>query len=330
MSDLYPLKFNPIFKDKIWGGNKINTILNKEFKELPNCGESWEISAYAEDISIVSQGHLAGRKLDNLIKEFKGRLVGESVYNKFGNKFPLLVKFIDANADLSIQVHPSDEVALKRHNSFGKTEMWYIVQADDGAELSSGFNGPLTKEQYLENFNNGLLMDILNIEKVKANDVFFLPAGRVHHIGKGCLLTEIQQTSDLTYRIYDFDRTDDKGNKRELHTEESLEAIDFTYHEQVKSLYEDKINEIVNLVSCEYFTTNKLHFNQPVDIDHSNLDSFVIYVCMEGGLKLEYAHGAVEITKGETLLLPASINNITITPQGEFKMLESYIAQGEY
>ena len=326
MSDLYPLKFNPIFKDKIWGGNKINTILHKDFKPLPNCGESWEISAYAEDISIVSQGPLAGKRLDDLIREFKGQLLGESVYAKFGNKFPLLVKFIDANDDLSIQVHPNDEVALKRHNSFGKTEMWYIVQADDEAELSSGFNRPLTKEQYLENFNDGKLMDLLNIEKVKADDVFFLPAGRTHHIGKGCLLTEIQQTSDLTYRIYDFDRTDDHGNKRELHTEAALEAFDFTYHEQVKTNYKDKINEIVKLVSCEYFTTNKLHFDQAVDIDHSNLDSFVIYVCMEGGLKLEYDHGVVQLRKGETLLLPASINKITMTPIGEFKILESYIA----
>lgn len=326
MSDLYPLKFNPIFKEKIWGGNKINTILHKDFKSLPNCGESWEISAYAEDISIVSNGYLEGKRLDHLIQEFKEKLVGESIYNIFGDKFPLLVKFIDANADLSIQVHPGDEVALRRHNSFGKTEMWYIVQADDGAELSSGFNGPLTKEQYLENFNNGRLMDILNIEKVKADDVFFLPAGRVHHIGTGCLLTEIQQTSDLTYRIYDFDRTDDQGNKRELHTEDSLEAIDFTYHEQVKTLYKDKINEIVNLVTCEYFTTHKLHFNQPVDLDHSNLDSFVIYVCMEGALKLEYADGTVELTKGETLLLPASIDKITMIPKGEFNLLESYIS----
>ena len=326
MSSLYPLKFNPIFKDKIWGGNKINTILHKDFKPLPNCGESWEISAYAEDISVVSQGPLAGKRLDDLIREFKGQLLGENVYAKFGNKFPLLVKFIDANDDLSIQVHPNDEVAQKRHNSFGKTEMWYIVQADDGAELSSGFNRPLTREQYLENFNNGKLMDLLNIEKVKADDVFFLPAGRTHHIGKGCLLTEIQQTSDLTYRIYDFDRTDDKGDKRELHTEAALEAFDFTYHEQVKTNYKDKINEIVKLVSCEYFTTNKLHFDQAVDIDHSNLDSFVIYVCMEGGLKMEYDQGVVELRKGETLLLPASINKITMTPIGEFKMLESYIA----
>ena len=326
MSDLYPLKFNPIFKDKILGGNKINTILYKDFKPLPNCGESWEISAYADDISIVSQGQLAGKRLDYLIREFKGQLLGESVYAKFGNEFPLLVKFIDANDDLSIQVHPNDEVALKRHNSFGKTEMWYIVQADDGAELSSGFNRPLTREQYLENFNNGKLMDLLNIEKVKADDVFFLPAGRTHHIGKGCLLTEIQQTSDLTYRIYDFDRTDDKGDKRELHTEAALEAFDFTYHEHVKTNYKDKINEIVKLVSCEYFTTNKLHFDQAVDIDHSKLDSFVIYVCMEGGLKMEYDYGVVELMKGETLLLPASINKITMTPKGEFKMLESYIA----
>ncbi len=326
MSELYPLKFHPIFKDKIWGGNKIKTILDKDFKPLPNCGESWEISAHGDDISVVSQGHLEGEKLDSLIAEFKGKLVGESVYEKFGNKFPLLVKFIDANDDLSIQVHPGDEVAQKRHNSFGKTEMWYIIQADEGAELSSGFNGPLDKDEYLEKFNSGKLMDMLNIEKVKPDDVFFLPAGRVHHIGKGCLLTEIQQTSDLTYRIYDFDRTDNLGNKRELHTEESLEAIDFEYHEHAKAIYEDKKNELVKLVSCEYFTTNKMHYTQAVDLDYSDLDSFVIYVCMEGAFTFESKHGIIEMKKGESLLLPASIEKITLSPIGEFKLLESYIS----
>ncbi len=325
MSELYPLKFHPIFKDKIWGGNKIKTILDKDFAPLPNCGESWEISAHGDDISVVSHGSLEGRRLDDLITKYKGKLVGESVYNKFGNKFPLLVKFIDANDDLSIQVHPGDEVAQRRHNSFGKTEMWYIIQADEDAELSSGFKGPLDKDEYLEQFNSGKLMDLLNIEKVKPDDVFFLPAGRVHHIGKGCLLTEIQQTSDLTYRIYDFDRTDDQGNKRELHTKESLEAIDFEYHEHAKTIYEDKKNELVKLVSCDYFTTNKMHYTQAVDLDYSALDSFVIYVCMEGSLTLESKHGIIEMKKGESLLLPATIEKITLSPISEFKLLESYI-----
>ena len=326
MSELYPLKFKTIFKDKIWGGQKIHTVLNKDIGDLPNCGETWEISGVSGNISVVSEGDLKGIDLQSLLREYKGKLVGEKVYQKFGDEFPLLVKFIDANDDLSVQVHPDDALAAKRHNSFGKTEMWYVFQADENATLNSGFNRPLTKEQYLEYFDKGQLMDILNIVNVNADDVFFLPAGRVHYIGKGCLLAEIQQTSDITYRMYDFDRTDDHGNRRELHTEESLDAIDFTHHEQYRTLYDDKANEVVKLVSCQYFTTNKLHYNQLVERDHSQLDSFVIYVCMEGGLSMEYSGGKTNIQKGDAVLVPASIEKLTMRPQGEFKVLESFIA----
>ena len=326
MSELYPLKFKAIFKDKIWGGQKIKTVLNKDFGDLPNCGETWEISGVKGNISVVNEGPFKGENLQNLLKKYKDELVGISVYNKFGDEFPLLVKFIDANDDLSVQVHPNDELAMKRHKSFGKTEMWYIFQADEDATLNSGFNRPLTKEQYQEYFDKGELMDILNIEKVKNDDVYFLPAGRVHYIGKGCLLAEIQQTSDVTYRMYDFDRTDDAGNKRELHTAESLDAIDFSFYKNYRTEYEDKENEIIDLVSCEYFTTNKLYYNTPVVRDHSALDSFVIYVCMEGSLTLEFDNGIVDMQKGEGVLVPASISKLTLSPKGEFKLLESYIA----
>jgi mannose-6-phosphate isomerase len=326
MPELYPLKFKTIFKDKIWGGHKIKTLLNKDFGDLPNCGETWEISGVSGNVSVVKDGPLKGRDLQSLVKEYTGALVGKAIYDKFGDEFPLLVKFIDANDDLSVQVHPDDALAHKRHSSFGKTEMWYIFQADEHATLNSGFNRPLTREQYLEYFNQGKLMDILNIEKVQADDVFFLPAGRVHYIGKGCLLAEIQQTSDVTYRIYDFERTDDSGRKRDLHTDESLDAIDFTHHDRYKTEYEDKLNKIVPLVSCQYFTTNKLHYTIPVDRDYSALDSFVIYVCMEGGLTLKYNNHSMEIEKGDAVLVPAETGRITMSPKGEFKMLESYIA----
>ena len=325
MSELYPLKFKTIFKDKIWGGQKIKSVLNKDFGDLPNCGETWEISGVKGNISVVNQGDLQGENLQDLLKKYRGDLVGKSVYQQFGNEFPLLVKFIDANDDLSVQVHPNDELAMKRHGSFGKTEMWYIFQADEDATLNSGFNRPLTKERYLEFFEKGQLLEILNIDKVNSDDVYFLPAGRVHYIGKGCLLAEIQQTSDVTYRIYDFDRKDDDGNQRELHTEESLDAIDFAYHDNYKTNYTDKANEIVPLVSCEYFTTNKLHFTEKVERDHAALDSFVIYVCMEGKLIIEYEHGSLEVKKGEAILIPASISKLTLSPKMEFKLLESYI-----
>ena len=325
MAELYPLKFKTIFKDKIWGGQKIKTILGKDFGKLPNCGETWEISGVKGNISVVSEGSLEGKNLQDLLANYKEALVGASVYKKFGDEFPLLVKFIDANDDLSVQVHPDDELAMKRHNSFGKTEMWYIFQADNDATLNAGFNKPLTKDQYLEHFDKGELMDILNIDHVNSDDVYFLPAGRVHYIGKGCLLAEIQQTSDVTYRMYDFDRTDDAGNKRELHTEESLDAIDFSYHENYKTEYADQENAIVPLVSCQYFTTNKLHYTSEVVRDHSDRDSFVIYVCMEGALDMNYGDNTVSVKKGEAVLVPASIKKLTLSPKGEFKMLESYI-----
>ena len=213
---LYPLKFKTIYKEKIWGGHKINTHLNKDFSPLDNCGETWEISGVEGNISITENGNLSGKSLTELIKEYKSELVGNSVYEKFGNEFPLLIKFIDANADLSVQVHPNDELAEKRHGSKGKTEMWYIFQADENSSLISGFKRPLDKKVYQDHLASGSLDQILNREKVETGDVFFIPAGRVHTIGKGILLTEIQQTSDVTYRIYDFDRIDKNGNKREL------------------------------------------------------------------------------------------------------------------
>ena len=325
MEELYPLKFKTIFKDKIWGGHKIKTVLGKDFGDLPNCGETWEISGVEGNISVVKDGPLQGKDLKSLLETYQGQLVGKHNYEKHGNEFPLLVKFIDANDDLSIQVHPNDALARKRHQSNGKTEMWYVFQADDGAQLQAGFNRPLDKKAYLEYFNDGKLMDILNFEEVKANDVFFLPAGRVHSIGKGCLLAEIQQTSDVTYRIYDFDRTDANGNKRELHTEQALDAIDFTYHDEYKTKYQDQPNEPVTLVSCPYFTTNKLECDQPVTRDHSHRDSFVIYVCMDGALKMKYGKGTLDLQKGDVVLAPASTEKLTLTPVNQFKMLESYV-----
>jgi mannose-6-phosphate isomerase len=235
------------------------------------------------------------------------------------------VKFIDANEDLSIQVHPNDELAKKRHNSFGKTEMWYVIEADPGSTLIAGFNQELTEQLYLDKFNSGHLTDILNKEDVTAGDVFFLPAGRVHTIGKGLLIAEIQQTSDITYRIYDFDRVDDKGNKRELHTEEALAAIDYKHYPEYKTSYQPKKDETVKLVSCPYFTTNLLDFTHSTSKDYSTLDSFVIHVCVEGAYTVKYNGGAYDVKMGECILLPKSIDHVELETTGGFKILESYI-----
>ncbi|HEY8929734.1 MAG TPA: type I phosphomannose isomerase catalytic subunit [Mucilaginibacter sp.] len=325
MSALYPLKFKTIFKDKIWGGQKIKTYLHKDFGDLPNCGETWEISGVKSDVSVVADGALAGESLDQLLVKFKGELVGEKVYAHFGDIFPLLVKFIDANDDLSIQVHPNDELAKKRHNSFGKTEMWYVIESDPGSTLISGFNQEMTEQKYLDKFNSGHLMDVLNRETANAGDVFFLPAGRVHTIGKGLLICEIQQTSDITYRIYDFDRVDDKGHKRELHTEEALAAIDYKLYPEYKTKYQPEKNETVHLVTCPYFTTNVLDFNTDTTKDYSNLDSFVIYACLEGSLTLKAGDASYDIKMGDCILLPKVIDKVELTTVSGFKMLESYI-----
>lgn len=325
MQSLYPLKFQTIYKDKIWGGQKIKTYLNKDFGNLPNCGETWEISGVKTDVSVVADGPLKGERLDQLLEQYKGELVGEKVYKHFGNIFPLLVKFIDANDDLSIQVHPNDELAKKRHNSFGKTEMWYVVEADPGSTLISGFNKELTEQEYLDKFNSGHLMDVLNREDVKSGDVFFLPAGRVHTIGKGLLIAEIQQTSDITYRIYDFDRVDDKGHKRELHTEEALAAIDYHHYPEYKTKYHPKENETVKLVSCPYFTTNLMDFTESTEKDYSNLDSFVIYVCLEGEFSINHDGEFIPVKMGDCMLLPAGTKHVKLETASGFKILESYI-----
>ena len=323
---LYPLKFKTIYKDKIWGGNKIKTYLGKDFSPLPNCGETWEISGVKSDVSVVDGGALQGSSLADLLEQYKDELVGKKVYAKFGNIFPLLVKFIDANDWLSIQVHPDDELAKKRHNSFGKTEMWYIIESDPGSTLITGFNQQVDEKVYLEKLNSGHLDDILNKETANAGDVFFLPAGRVHTIGKGLLLAEIQQTSDITYRIYDFDRVDDKGNKRELHTEEALAAIDYTVYPDYKTQYTPQKNEDVHIVTCPYFTTNVMDFTHGTTKDYSNLDSFVIHVCVEGAYTINYAGESYAVKMGECILLPNTVNEIEITTKAGFKILESYIA----
>ena len=322
-SKLYPFKFNPILKDKIWGGEKLSKVLDKP-TDSKECGESWELSGVKGDISVVAEGELKDRSLTELIDIFKGDLLGEKVYSKFGSEFPLLIKFIDANEDLSIQVHPNDVMAKARHNSFGKTEMWYVVDAEPGATLISGFNKPTNREEYLEYFNGGRLVELLNKEKVVNDDVFFLPAGRVHTIGKGLLIAEIQQTSDITYRIYDFDRTDAQGNKRELHVDQALDAIDFTFYTEYKTLY-DKTAATTELVSCNYFTTNKLEGSKPIERNYTTIDSFVVLMCLKGEGVIEYEKGKMHYKLGDTILIPNKLKEVAIKPEEASKLLEVFV-----
>ena len=326
MNSLYPMKFVPICKDKIWGGQKLSELLNKDFSHLPNCGETWEISGVRDEVSVVANGFLKDNTIEELLEVYMGDLVGDKVYDQFGFEFPLLIKFIDANDNLSIQVHPNDELALERHDAFGKTEMWYVIQADPGAQLISGFNRAIDKEAYLDYFKKGQLEDILNFEEVKAGDVFFMPAGRVHAIGKGIVVAEIQQTSDVTYRIYDFNRVDENGKARELHTDLAVDAIDYQFEKNYRTEYKEVDNVPVQLVKCQYFTTDILNLSQPLERDFSGFDTFVIYICLEGECTITWEGKGLEFKKGDTILVPAIIDIFELSPViGNVKLLEVYI-----
>lgn len=309
---LYPLKFEPLYKYRIWGGKKLKTVLNKNYSE-ENIGESWEISDVKGDETKVLNGNLKGSTLKQLIQKYKGNFIGNRIYETYGEEFPLLIKFIDAKTPLSIQVHPSDELARERHNSFGKNEMWYIMQSDEDAELIAGFKEKVEKEAYKKHLENSTVIDVLNVEKVTEGDTFYIPTGRVHAIGSGVLLAEIQQTSDITYRIYDYDRVDSKtGEKRELHNDLAIDVIDYEVHEKYKTDYLKEKNVSNTLVHSPYFKSNIIFLEAEIKKDYSKLDSFVIYICVDGEFELECDNTIYPLKKGETILLPASIDIINL------------------
>ena len=321
-SGLYPLKFQPIFTYRMWGGEKLKTVLNKDYTE-DSIGESWEISDVEDNETEVCEGHLKGKTLRGLIEMYKEDFVGKHVYRNFGNEFPLLIKYIDAQTPLSIQVHPNNELARERHNSFGKNEMWYIMQADDDAELIVGFNKEVTEREYVEHVENSTVTDILNIEKVNKGDTFYIPTGRVHAIGAGVLLAEIQQTSNITYRIYDYDRVDAKtGETRELHTALAVDTIDYNFYDSYKTDYKVRLNEASKLVHSPYFKTNIVEVKGAMEMDYAYLDSFVIYMCVEGAAVLECGGVDHSLNKGETILLPAAIKQVKLKADKTSRVLE--------
>ncbi len=318
---IYPLQFEPIFKEKIWGGNKLKTQFNKSISSK-NTGESWELSAVKGDISIVSNGDFKGKLLTELIELYPNEILGTNVFERFGSQFPLLFKFLDAKEDLSIQVHPNDELARERHNSFGKTEMWYIMQADKNARIIIGFKENSNKEEYLENLENKKLSTILNEIEVGEGDVFFIETGTVHSIGAGIVIAEIQQTSDVTYRIYDFDRKDENGNKRELHIDLALDAINYQKIETQK-IYFKEPNQLNNVVDCPYFTTNFIPLTETLKMQKSGT-SFTTYMCVEGEFNIEINGVIYHYKKGDTVLVPAALKEFVLT--GNASILEIYIS----
>lgn len=320
---LYPLKFKARFMERIWGGTALQDSLGKKLPEGVKIGESWEISGVDGNISVVANGRLKGNDLQELIEVYMGDLVGDTVYNKFGLEFPLLIKLLDAQDVLSIQVHPDDELARERHDSYGKTEMWYVIDCEPDAELYMGFDGKVTREQYLDAVSDGTLPALLNKVKVKPGDTFFIPAGVIHAIGRGILIAEIQQTSDITYRVDDWGRVDDAGNPRELHTELAVDAIDFDTERELSVTAAPEINKSVELASCPYFTTNVVEVRGSFECDYSALDSFVIYTILEGQIEIVYNGEVEKARKGDSILIPAELDAITL--KGDAKLLEVYI-----
>ena len=318
-----PLKFKALLKQTIWGGDKIIPFKHLD-DHLENVGESWEISGVPGNETVVADGEYAGKKLHELVIEQKDKLVGKANYERFGDEFPLLIKFIDARQDLSIQVHPTDEIAKRQGKERGKTEMWYIMDSDKDAKLYSGLKMQITPEQYKAMVEDDTITDALAQYEVKEDDCFFLPAGRIHAIGTGCFLAEIQQTSDVTYRIYDFKRKDKDGNYRQLHTKEAAECINYTVEDDYRTHYEHKKNEGVTLVECPYFTTAVYDLDEPMTLDYSELDSFVILIGLKGeGTITDNEGNTVTISAGESILVPATTDTLKV--EGTIKMLETYV-----
>lgn len=318
---IYPLQFEPILKDRIWGGEKLKTNLNKPITSKIT-GESWELSTVEGDVSVIANGGLKGKSLTEVIDEMPNEILGTEVHHRFGDQFPLLFKYLDAREDLSIQVHPNDELAKKRHNSFGKTEMWYIMQADPEARIIVGFKEDSNADAYLENLKNNTLLTILDDVPVKEGDVFFLETGTVHAIGAGLVVAEIQQTSDITYRIYDFDRKDAQGNTRELHIDNALDAINYDKVDAYRT-YSKEENLSNTIVNCPYFTTNFIPLSDAVTVSKTG-NSFTVYMCIDGEFDLEYNKNIYSYKKGDTVLIPAAMDYYVIN--GKASILEIYIS----
>jgi mannose-6-phosphate isomerase len=317
----YPLQFEPILKERIWGGQKLKNVYNKPSTSKIT-GESWELSAVEGDVSIVANGILKGKSLTEIIESFPNELLGIEVHKRFGKQFPLLFKYLDAREKLSIQVHPNDELAMKRHQSSGKTEMWYVMQADDNAQIIVGFENKSSPEQYLKSLENKTILGLLHNITVKEGDVFFLETGTVHAIGAGLVIAEIQQTSDITYRIYDYNRVDAQGNTRELHVDLALDAINYDLTD-TQMEYTKHVNQSNGIVDCAYFTTNFI----PLDgesIVRKDDDSFTVYMCVEGDFKILANGQTSEYKTGDTVLIPAALKAFNLT--GKASLLEIYIS----
>lgn len=323
---LYPLKFKPILKSQIWGGDRLvkaGKKLPKNIKAGEPVGESWEISGIDGSVSVVSNGFLKSNNLEELIEVYMGEIVGEKTYDTYGLEFPILIKFIDARDVLSVQVHPDDELAEERHGSRGKTEMWYVMDCEPGAYIYVGFKRPISREEYIEAVTTGTMTELLMRYEVQKGEAYYIPAGTVHAIGGGLLIAEIQETSDITYRISDWGRLGADGKPRSLHTAEAVDAIDFDEKNDYRRTINPQPNTLHELVSSPFFTTNLINVDGQMKRDYSDIDSFVAYVCTEGSLEISTSGGRETLSALESLLLPAETEYAVLNGKGT--VLEVYI-----
>ncbi len=320
MIKLYPLKFKPILKERIWGGNALN-YKSDNVSSTDKIGESWELSGVDGSVSVIANGPLKGKSLVEILKTYNEDLLGVTNYKRFGEEFPLLIKFIDAKESLSVQLHPDDTIARAKHGCMGKTEMWYIMQAKGDAFIIADFKGEISKQDYIKLVENNTLKEALKYVNVKPGDFYFIAPGLIHAIGEGVMLAEIQQTSDITYRIYDWDRVDDQGNSRELHQQEALDAIDFSSKEP-KVEYQQNKNIPNEVVYNTHFKTDYLPVHKNCSLDFSEKDSFNILINTGPDAKLICDGKSYDFKSQETYLLPAVISDIELkVDKGEFLLV---------
>ncbi len=323
---IYPLKFLPLFKQRVWGGNKIAKELGVDYSPLPSCGELWCLSGLPEQETVVANGFLAEATLEEVIEMYTDELLGEENYAEFGLNFPLLLKILDANDNLSVQVHPDDDYAERNGLGNGKNEMWYVLQADKDARIFNGFNKNMTKAEVINRVRDNNLIDVLNCTNAEKGDLFYIPAGLVHSLGKGCLVAEIQQSSDTTYRIYDWGRKDKDGKERTLHLEQALQVLDFKgMRSNGKVHYHREKDKTNNMLTTPFFTVNHIHCFQGLKKDYSALDSFVIYFCVGGAGFIETNSGRIPLNAGEAMMLPAICQSASIQPRNSIEILEIFI-----
>jgi mannose-6-phosphate isomerase len=291
-------------------------------------GESWEVSAVPSSTSVISNGVFQGRDLVSVINEYPEEILGKAVNEKYQGKLPLLVKFIDAEKDLSIQVHPNDEMAQREHGKMGKSEMWYVIKADKGSHLYAGFKQEITPEEYQRRIADGTIVDVLADHSVKAGDVFYLPAGRVHAICGGIMLAEVQQSSDVTYRIYDYNRPGMDGKPRQLHTELAARALNYHVEKNYRTEYFEDINKAIQIVDTPYFDTRVMEISKSFHRDLRKYDSFIISMCIEGDceIRVRSTGDVMKLRQGSSALIPAKIADYDVTPlRGTSLILDAFI-----